>query len=125
MPPARFRRHGLRTIRAVVLLAGLVLGTRQFGRPDPERFRRLVLLLLAVLILPNTQTWLPAMAPSVLPMASISVQSFQSSRAAFTSAGASASPSSSPSPHAASTSAAIARNNPIRFIRNPHRLQQA
>ena len=36
---------------ALPMLAGIVLGNRQFGRTDPERFRRFVLLLLAVLSL--------------------------------------------------------------------------
>ena len=51
--------HGLYTREVVVwsfalvlpMLAGIVLGNRQFGRTDPERFRRLVLLLLAALSL--------------------------------------------------------------------------
>ena len=36
---------------ALPMMAGIVLGNRQFGRSDPARFRRLVLLLLALLSL--------------------------------------------------------------------------
>ncbi len=51
--------HGLYTREVAVwslalalpMLAGIVLGNRQFGRTDPERFRRLVLVLLAGLSL--------------------------------------------------------------------------
>jgi uncharacterized membrane protein YfcA len=36
---------------ALPMLAGIVLGNRQFGRTDPARFRRFVLMLLAALSL--------------------------------------------------------------------------
>jgi hypothetical protein len=36
---------------ALPMLAGIVLGNRQFGRTDPARFRRYVLMLLAALSL--------------------------------------------------------------------------
>ena len=46
------REVGIWTLAlALPMLAGIVLGNRQFARTDPERFRRFVLILLAALSL--------------------------------------------------------------------------